>query len=128
MGDDIFCDQREAVAARHRRGRGQLDPDQGKPDRHRHRDPGGHRPGAPLRLHLGDVAPFRRDRGHVYRRPGGRHGVGQIKTGSVSRTDRIAKYNQLMRIEEELGSGAVYPRSGRPELQRRIWRGGGSFD
>src|SRR6202789_2203458 len=35
-------------------------------------------------------------------------GVGQIKTGSVSRTDRIAKYNQLLRIEEELASGAVY--------------------
>jgi enolase len=35
-------------------------------------------------------------------------GVGQIKTGSVSRTDRIAKYNQLLRIEEELGTGATY--------------------
>jgi enolase len=35
-------------------------------------------------------------------------GVGQIKTGSVSRTDRIAKYNQLLRIEEELGSGATF--------------------
>ena len=35
-------------------------------------------------------------------------GVGQIKTGSASRTDRIAKYNQLLRIEEELGSGAVF--------------------
>jgi enolase len=35
-------------------------------------------------------------------------GVGQIKTGSVSRTDRIAKYNQLLRIEEELGGGAVF--------------------
>jgi enolase len=33
---------------------------------------------------------------------------GQIKTGSASRTDRIAKYNQLLRIEEELGPGAVY--------------------
>jgi enolase len=33
---------------------------------------------------------------------------GQIKTGSLSRTDRVAKYNQLMRIEEELGSDAVY--------------------
>ncbi len=33
---------------------------------------------------------------------------GQIKTGSLSRTDRIAKYNQLLRIEEELGSDAVY--------------------
>lgn len=34
---------------------------------------------------------------------------GQIKTGSASRTDRIAKYNQLLRIEEELGSIAYYP-------------------
>ncbi|MCB0735824.1 MAG: phosphopyruvate hydratase, partial [Bacteroidetes bacterium] len=33
---------------------------------------------------------------------------GQIKTGSASRTDRIAKYNQLIRIEEELGKDAVY--------------------
>ncbi len=36
-------------------------------------------------------------------------GVGQIKTGSLSRTDRLAKYNDLLRIEEELGKGAVYP-------------------
>lgn len=35
-------------------------------------------------------------------------GVGQIKTGSVSRTDRICKYNELLRIEEELGKKAVY--------------------
>lgn len=35
--------------------------------------------------------------------------AGQIKTGSLSRTDRVAKYNQLLRIEEELGSAAVYP-------------------
>lgn len=34
---------------------------------------------------------------------------GQIKTGSASRSDRIAKYNQLLRIEEELGSSAVWP-------------------
>ena len=33
---------------------------------------------------------------------------GQIKTGSASRTDRVAKYNQLLRIEEELGGAAVY--------------------
>lgn len=36
-------------------------------------------------------------------------GVGQIKTGSASRTDRIAKYNQLLRIEETLGSKAKFP-------------------
>lgn len=35
--------------------------------------------------------------------------AGQIKTGSASRTDRMAKYNQLLRIEEELGSAARYP-------------------
>jgi len=34
---------------------------------------------------------------------------GQIKTGSASRSDRVAKYNQLLRIEEELGDGAIYP-------------------
>lgn len=34
---------------------------------------------------------------------------GQIKTGSASRSDRMAKYNQLLRIEEELGDSAVYP-------------------
>lgn len=35
-------------------------------------------------------------------------GTGQIKTGSLSRTDRVAKYNQLLRLEEELGGKAVY--------------------
>jgi len=35
--------------------------------------------------------------------------TGQIKTGSASRSDRIAKYNQLLRIEEELGDNAYYP-------------------
>ena len=36
-------------------------------------------------------------------------GVGQIKTGAPSRSDRVAKYNQLLRIEEELGDAATYP-------------------
>jgi len=35
-------------------------------------------------------------------------GAGQIKTGSASRTDRVCKYNQLLRIEEELGSAARF--------------------
>jgi enolase len=35
--------------------------------------------------------------------------AGQIKTGSTSRTDRVAKYNQLLRIEEELGSQSYFP-------------------
>ncbi len=36
-------------------------------------------------------------------------GAGQIKTGSMSRSERIAKYNRLMRIAEELGAKAMYP-------------------
>jgi enolase len=36
-------------------------------------------------------------------------GAGQIKTGSASRTDRVAKYNQLIRIEQQLGDAAEYP-------------------
>jgi enolase len=44
-------------------------------------------------------------------------GTGQIKTGSASRTDRVAKYNQLLRIEEELGPAARFP--GRKALAPR---------
>ena len=43
-------------------------------------------------------------------------GVGQIKTGSASRTDRVAKYNQLLRIEGALGEKARYP-------GRSLWDG-----
>ena len=43
-------------------------------------------------------------------------GAGQIKTGSASRTDRIAKYNQLLRIEEELGSAARFNGKSRARL------------
>jgi enolase len=43
--------------------------------------------------------------------------AGQIKTGSLSRSDRLAKYNQLIRIEEQLGASAVY--AGRSPLARR---------
>jgi enolase len=35
-------------------------------------------------------------------------GTGQIKTGAPSRSERVAKYNRLLRIEEELGAGGVY--------------------
>ena len=42
--------------------------------------------------------------------------AGQIKTGAPSRTDRVAKYNRLLRIEEELGEGATYP--GRSAFER----------
>ena len=48
-------------------------------------------------------------------------GAGQIKTGSLCRSDRVAKYNQLLRIEEDLGTAARY--RGRAELPRfEGWR------
>src|SRR5207302_10576041 len=43
--------------------------------------------------------------------------AGQIKTGSLSRSDRLAKYHQLIRIEEQLGESALYP--GRAALRRQ---------
>jgi enolase len=47
-------------------------------------------------------------------------GTGQIKTGSASRSDRMAKYNQLLRIEEELNSGALY---GGPLFPKKLGKG-----
>ncbi|MBI5958397.1 MAG: phosphopyruvate hydratase [Chloroflexi bacterium] len=47
--------------------------------------------------------------------------MGQIKTGAPARSDRIAKYNQLLRIEEELGSSAVYAgKNAYPNLKRKL--------
>jgi enolase len=48
-------------------------------------------------------------------------GTGQIKTGAPARSDRVAKYNQLLRIEEQLGSRAVYP--GRSAFPRTSAKG-----
>ncbi|MDR1298780.1 MAG: phosphopyruvate hydratase, partial [Oscillospiraceae bacterium] len=50
--------------------------------------------------------------------------AGQIKTGAPSRTDRVAKYNQLMRIEESLGGQAGYP--GLSALRRAGFGGAGA--
>jgi enolase len=43
---------------------------------------------------------------------------GQIKTGSLSRSDRLAKYNQLLRIEEDLGAAALFPGRGALRSER----------
>ena len=83
-------------------------PDQGEPDRHAdgnaRRDRAGHdnnytavishRSGETEDTTIADIAVATN--------------AGQIKTGSLCRTDRIAKYNQLLRIAEELGDNAVY--------------------
>ena len=44
--------------------------------------------------------------------------AGQIKTGAPSRSERVAKYNQLLRIEEELGGAAQYPGFGAFNIKR----------
>ena len=105
VGDDLFVTNTERLQARHRRGRGQLDPREGQPDRHAHRDAGGdrawprdagytavmsHRSGETEDTTIADLAVAT--------------GCGQIKTGAPSRSDRVAKYNQLLRIEEALGA------------------------
>jgi enolase 1/2/3 len=48
--------------------------------------------------------------------------AGQIKTGALARTDRVAKYNQLLRIEEELGEAASYAGWSAFNVQRRAAR------
>jgi len=68
-----------------------------------------HRARALQRVRRRDLAPLRRDRGHLHRdlAVGDRRGADQNR--SASRTDRVAKYNQLLRIAEELGDTAYYP-------------------
>ena len=108
--------QHQAAAARHRRADRQQHPDQGEPDRHAHRNDRGHSTGPSQRLHQHLQPPQRRNRRLDDRRPGRGLGTGQIKTGFASRTDRMAKYNQLLRIEEELGDAAIY---GGPLFRKR---------
>ena len=95
--------------ARHRSGHRQLDPDQGQPDRHPDRDPGGDQHGRRRRLHLVSSHRSGETEDTTIADLAVATAASQIKTGSLSRSDRIAKYNRLLVIEEELGSAAVYP-------------------
>ena len=72
VGDDLFVTNVERLAQRHRGEGGQLDPDQAEPDRQPDRDHRRDRDGPPGRLDRDGVAPQRRDRRHLHRRPGGR--------------------------------------------------------
>ena len=69
--------------------------------------------GAAGRLQRRDLASLGRDRGSTIADLAVATNAGQIKTGSLSRSDRLAKYNQLLRIEEELDTMAVYAGPGR---------------
>jgi enolase len=104
-----FRDQHADLQGRHQEGHRQLDPDQDQPDRHLSETFAAiemakragytavisHRSGETEDSTIADIAV-------------GMNAL-QIKTGSLSRSDRIAKYNQLLRIEEDLGDTAGYP-------------------
>ncbi len=81
VGDDLFVTNveflRKGIETRHR----QLDPREGEPDRHAHRDPRRHRAREGKPLHGGDFAPLRRDRGHHHRRHRGGHECGPDQDG-----------------------------------------------
>ena len=109
VGDDLFVTNPERLERRHRRGRRQRAAGQGQPDRHADRDAGrrrrwptaaatarmmSHRSGETEDTTIADLAVAA--------------GCGQIKTGAPARSERVAKYNQLLRIEEELGDAARY--------------------
>ena len=109
--------QHRAAQARDRLRRRQLDPHQGQPDRHAVGDARrrstwratagytavmSHRSGETEDTTIADLAVAT--------------GCGQIKTGAPSRSDRVAKYNQLLRIEEALGDDAEFP--GRSRVPR----------
>ena len=110
VGDDLFVTNVERLAQGIDEGLGQQHPDQAQPDRHAERDAAtpsrwrtapatrpscSHRSGETEDTTIADLAVATN--------------AGQIKTGAPARTDRIAKYNQLLRIEEKLGEVAYYP-------------------
>ena len=109
VGDDLFVTNTKILKRGHRQGRRQFDPDQDQPDRHAVGNVRRDHDGQPRRLHGGHLASLRRDRGQIIADIAVGTNAGQIKTGSLSRSDRIAKYNQLLRIEEDLGDAASYP-------------------
>ena len=106
VGDDLFVTNEQRLAEGIERRPRQFDPGQGQPDRHADRDADAvrlaqssgytavmsHRSGETEDSTIADLAVATN--------------CGQIKTGSLARSDRLAKYNQLLRIEEELGDAA----------------------
>jgi enolase len=114
VGDDIFVTNVEFIRRGIEAGR-QLGADQAEPDRHGDGDDRAGGPGAAgwtavVSHRSGETAdPFIADFVVAM-------GTGQIKTGAPARSERVEKYNQLLRIEEELGEKAVY--AGRNAFQR----------
>ena len=109
VGDDVFVTNPEILRARHRRRRRQRAAREGEPDRHGHgnarRD--GHGARGELR-HASSRTDRARPKTSTIADLAVATNAGQIKTGSASRTDRVAKYNQLLRIEEALGTNGTF--------------------
>ena len=128
VGDDIFVTNVGPARAGHRRGRRQRHPRQGQPDRHPHRDPRRRSP-RPARAGYASVMSHRSGETEdtTIADLVVATGCGQIKTGAPARSDRVAKYNQLLRIEEELGESAAFPVAppSLPRARRRDRRGAG---
>ena len=108
VGDDLFVTNVEFLNKGIELGCAQFDSDQGEPDRYADRDARCDRNGAPRRLHVGHVHRSGETEDRTIADIAVATNSGQIKTGSLSRSDRMAKYNQLLRIEEELGDEAIY--------------------
>ena len=110
VGDDLFVTNPERLQRGIEAGVANSILDQGQPDRHADRDARGDRAwrARPATRPSCRTAPARP---RTRRSPTSRWrpGCGQIKTGAPSRSDRVAKYNQLLRIEEELGGAATFP-------------------
>jgi enolase len=100
--------QHQDLRRGHRQENRQCDPHQAEPDRHADRDAGRHRHGGAGEVRRRGLASLGRNRGSTIADIAVGTTATQIKTGSMSRSDRIAKYNQLLRIEGELGSKAAY--------------------
>ncbi len=109
VGDDLFVTNVKRLADGIKSGLRQLDPDQGQPDRHADRDAGRGRDGA-TRPRYTAVMSHRsgETEDSTIADLAVATNCGQIKTGSLARSDRTAKYNQLLRIEQELGTQAKY--------------------
>ena len=108
VGDDLFVTNtkilQEGIDKQHR----QRHPHQAQPDRHADRDAGRDRDGRQGRTMRRSCRTARaRPRTATIADIAVATAATQIKTGSLSRSDRIAKYNQLLRIEAELGQGAL---------------------
>ncbi len=109
VGDDLFVTNTQHPGGRHRPEDRQRDPDQAQPDRHADRDAGGHRA---WRDKAGYATIVSHRSGETEDTTIADIAVAtaatQIKTGSMSRSDRVAKYNQLLRIEGSLGGRVGY--------------------